>query len=219
MTVYLHKADYLHLSAEELDAWTDADAAGVSDCLERSQAMDGGISPLDHSMRLVGQARTVKCMVGDNGALHAAINIARPGEVLVVDAQGFMGRAVWGGLMTQAAIKKGIKGLVVDGAVRDRSEIIDLGFSCYARGSVPAGPHKGFGGAIDCSVSCGGVVVNPGDLIIADADGVAVVPIERVKSTLKNYNQLKEKEASTLAALDNGGTLADVYGVPEVIKV
>lgn len=219
MTVLLNNADFRRLSEEELAAWESAEAAGVSDCLERSMAMDGGINPLDHSMRLVAQARTVRCMVGDNGALHAAINIVRPGEVLVVDAQGFLGRAVWGGLMTQAAIKKGIKGLVVDGAVRDRSEITGLGFSCFARGSVPAGPHKGFGGAIDCPISCGGVAVSPGDLIVADADGVTVVPIGRVKSTLEAYNLLKEKEAKTLVALDNGGTLADVYGVPEVVKV
>ena len=219
MTVLLHNAEFARLSDDELEAWKDAEAAGVSDCLERSMAMDGGISPIDYSMRIVGQARTVRCMVGDNGALHAAINIVRPGEVLVVDGQGFLGRAVWGGLMTQAAIKGGIKGLVVDGAIRDRSEISGSGFPCFARGSVPAGPHKGFGGAIDCAISCGGVAVSPGDLIVADADGVTVVPIDRVKATLEAYKQLKKKEANTLAALDEGGTLADVYGVPEVVKV
>ncbi len=219
MTVHLHNADFARLSDEELDAWTGAEAAGVSDCLERSMAMDGGISPLDCSMHLIGQARTVRCMVGDNGALHAAINMVRSGEVLVVDAQGFLGRAVWGGLMTQAAIRRGIKGLVVDGAIRDRSEITDLGFSCFARGSVPAGPHKGFGGAIDCSISCGGVAVHPGDLVVADADGVTIVPLDRVKATLSAYKQLKEKETKTLAALNDGGTLADVYDIPEVVEV
>jgi regulator of RNase E activity RraA len=121
--------------------------------------------------------------------------------------------------MTQAAIKRGIKGLVVDGAVRDRSEIIELGFACYARGSVPAGPHKGFGGAIDCAISCGGVAVHPGDLIIADADGVTVVPLARIKETLQAYKDLSNKETRTAAALDDGGTLADIYGVPEVVKV
>lgn len=219
MSVLLHNAEFTRLSDEELAAWAGADAAGVSDCLERSMAMDGGMDPLDHSMRIIGQARTVRCMVGDNGALHAAINIVRPGEVLVVDAQGFLGRAVWGGLMTQAAIKKGIKGLVVDGAIRDRSEICDSGFPCFARGSVPAGPHKGFGGAIDCAISCGGVAVQPGDLIVADADGVTVVPLDRVKATLAAYLALKKKEAKTLASLDNGGTLADVYGAPEITRV
>lgn len=219
MTVQLHNADFRRLNDKELTAWTGADAAGVSDCLERSMAMDGGITPLENSMRLVGQARTVRCMVGDNGALHAAINIALSGNVLVVDAGGFLGRAVWGGLMTQAAIARGIKGLVVDGAVRDRSEISHLGFSCFVRGCVPAGPHKGFGGAIDCSINCGGVVVNSGDLIVADADGVTVVPLDRVEDTLVKYEELKQKENKTLAALDDGGTLADVYGVPEVIKV
>ena len=219
MTVHLHKADFERLSDKELDAWAEADAAGVSDCLERSMAMDGGINPLDYSMRLVGQARTVRCMVGDNGALHAAISIIRPGEVLVVDAGGYLGRAVWGGLMTHAADKRGIKGLVVDGSVRDYSDITDLEFPCFARTCTPAGPHKGFGGAIDCSISCGGVSVHSGDLIIADADGVTVVPLDRIKTTLTAYEQLKKKEAKTLASLDDGGTLSDVYGVPEVLEV
>ncbi len=219
MTVQLHNADFERLSDKALAAWADTDAAGVSDCLERSMAMDGGLGPLAPSMRLVGQARTVRCMVGDNGALHAAINIVRPDQVLVVDAAGFLDRAVWGGLMTQAAIKCGIAGLVVDGAVRDRSEIINLGFACFARGSTPAGPHKGFGGAIDCPISCGGVPVLPGDLIVADADGITVVPLDRVKATLTAYRELKKKEYKTLSALDNGGTLADVYGIPEVKKV
>ena len=218
MSVILHDAAFRQMSVEELNAWVGAEAAGVSDCLERSMAMDGGIGPLDHSMRLVGQARTVRCMVGDNSALHAAINLVRPREVLVVDAGAHLGRAVWGGLMTQAAIKCGCGGLVVDGAVRDRAEIVDLGFGCYARGSAPAGPHKGFGGAIDCPISCGGVAVLPGDLIVADADGVTVVPLDQAATTLEAYKKLKEKEARTLATLDQGGSLADIYGVPEIVR-
>ncbi len=219
MTVDLYNAAFERLSDKNLAAWAGAEAAGVSDCLERSMAMDGGVGPLDNAMHLVGQARTVRCMVGDNGALHAAINLVQPGEILVVDAGGFLDRAVCGGLMTQAAIKRGIKGLVVDGAIRDRSEITSLGFACFARASVPAGPHKGFGGAIDCVISCGGVAVHPGDLIVADADGVTVVPLEREKEAFAAYHQLKKKEAGTMAALNSGGTLSDIYGVPEIRKV
>lgn len=219
MAVQLHDAPFRQLSDSERDAWKDAEAAAVSDCLERGMAMDGGIKPLDAAMRLVGQARTVRCMVGDNSALHAALTLCRPGEILVVDAGGFLGTAVWGGLMTEAARRKDIAGIIVDGAVRDSAEIIALAFPCFARGAVPAGPHKGFGGAIDVPISCGGVAVHPGDLIIADGDGVTVVPLARVESTLTAYHALKAKEAKALAALDAGGTLADVYGVPEITKV
>lgn len=219
MTVQLHDVFFRRLSQENIDRWATAEAAAVSDCLERAMAMDGGIKPLDRSMRLVGQARTIRCMVGDNSALHAAINLAEPGEVLVADAGGFLGNAVWGGLMTEAALRKGIAGLVIDGAVRDSAEIVDRRFPCFARGQVPAGPHKMFGGAINCVVSCGGVAVRPGDLIVADADGVTVVPLEREAATAAAYSALKDKEAKALAALDAGGTLADIYGVPEIIWV
>ena len=219
MPVHLHDSPFRRLTEAELADWADAEAAPVSDCLDRAMAMDGGVQPLDRAMRLIGQARTVRCMVADNSALHAAINLVEPGDVIVADAGGFLGNAVWGGLMTQAAKRKGIAGLVVDGAVRDRAEMVELGFPCFSRGSVPAGPHKGFGGAIDCPISCGGVAVRPGDLIVGDADGVTVVPLERVETTLAAYRALKEREAKTLAALDAGGSLADVYGVPEVTRV
>ncbi|MEM9270646.1 MAG: RraA family protein [Pseudomonadota bacterium] len=219
MSVVQHETNFQRLSQNELAAWADAEAAAVSDCLGRAQAMDGGIGPLDLGMRVIGQARTVRCTVGDNSALHAALNLVEPGDVLVVDAGGFLGKAVWGGLMTQAAQRKEIAGLVVDGAIRDRSEIIALSFPCFARGAVPAGPHKNFGGEIDGRVACGGVAVNPGDLVVADADGVTIVPLDQASDVLIKHQALKEKEARTLAALDAGGTLAEIYGVPEVTRM
>ena len=218
MSVHLKVTSFERLRDEDLEAWQGAEAAGVSDCLERSMAMDGGIGALDPAMRVVGQARTVRCMAGDNSALHAAIELIERGNVLVVDASGFLGNAVWGGLMTEAARRKGVAGLVVDCAVRDSAEIVAAGFPCFVRGVVPAGPHKNFGGTIDVPIACGGVAVHPGDLIVGDADGVTVVPLERVEATRTAYLALKEKEARALEALEAGGTLADIYGVPEVTK-
>ena len=158
-------------------------------------------------------------MVGDNSALHAAIHLAKPGDVLVVDAGGFIGNAVWGGLMTAAAVRKGIAGLIVDGAVRDRTEISALGLPCFSRGTVPAGPHKAFGGEIDGPIACGGIAVSPGDLVVADADGVTVVPLVRCKNVLASYKELKEKEAQALESLERGGALAEMYGTPSVTQV
>lgn len=219
MPVLRHEAVFNRLSTSDLTAWSGAEAAAVSDCLERAQAMDGGIQPLDPNVRLVGQARTVRCTVGDNSALHAALDLVEPGDVLVADAGGFLGNAVWGGLMTEAAQRKGIAGLVIDGAVRDRTEIVAAAFPCFARGSVPAGPHKNFGGEIDGPIACGGVSVCPGDLVVADADGVTVVPFSRIGTILDAYAALKAKETRALAALDAGGTLAEIYGVPEVMQL
>ena len=92
MPVFQHSTSFRRLSEQELDAWRDAEAAPVSDCLNRSQAMDAGISPMSPSMRVVGQARTVRCQVGDNSALHAAINLAEPGDVLVRVRAAFSAR-------------------------------------------------------------------------------------------------------------------------------
>lgn len=178
-------------------------------------AMDGGIKPIDKSARIIGQARTARCMVADNSALHVALELIEPGDVLVADAGGFLGNAVWGGLMTHAAQAKGAVGLVVDGAVRDSQEIEALKFACFSRGCVPAGPHKMFGGAVDCEISCGGVPVSPCDLIVGDGDGVTVVPFKQISKTYEKLEELKERERKALASLAEGGSLAEVYGVPE----
>ncbi len=219
MTVRYHQSPFERLGHVALAAWAGVGAAEVSDCLNRSMAMQGAIGPVAPSMTLVGQVRTVRCMVADNSALHAAINLAEPGDVLVAAAQGFEDVAVWGGLMTRAALARGIAGLVVDGAVRDSAEIAELGFPCFARAAVPRGPHKGFGGAVDAPISCGGVAVAPGDLIIGDADGVTVVPRNRIGETLKAVQALQARERATIEKMKEGASLADIYGVPEVVVV
>lgn len=219
MSVRVYRQDYRPLKSEELDNWRSIGAAETSDCLERAQALTGAISPLDSTMRIVGHARTVGCMVADNSALHAALEVAQPGEVLVADAQAFVDAAVWGGLMTRAALAKGIAGLVIDGAVRDSDEIVELGFPCFVRARTPRGPHKGFGGKIGAPISCGGVAVETGDLVIADADGVTVVPFSRIAETYKAARALQEKEAAAIDEISKGGSLAEIYGIPETVEV
>lgn len=216
MTVYRHDVAISRLPKGNLAEWINIPAAVVSDCLNRSQAMAGAISPLTADMRIVAQARTVECMVADNSALHGAIGLCEPGEVLVCNAQGFEDTALFGGLLAHSAIDHGISGLVIDGAVRDSKEIIEAGFPCFARAVVPRGPHKGFGGVIDGPINCGGVTVFPGDLVIGDADGVAVVPYGRIAGTLQAVHAVVSKEEHALASLAEGGSLSSIYGVPEV---
>ncbi|MEM7270100.1 MAG: RraA family protein [Pseudomonadota bacterium] len=219
MPVTQHDIEIPRLSPQTLSKWRDIPAAVASDCLGRSQAMQGAISPVDRSMRVCAQARTVEVMVADNSALHAAVGVCAPGEVLVCDAHGYEDQAIWGGLMTRSAHDKGLAGLVIDGAVRDSDEIIEMGFNTFARAIVPCGPHKGFGGVIDGPISCGGVVVRSGDLILGDADGVVAVPFEKVEATFAAAQAILEKEARALASLAAGGSLAEVYGVPEITKI
>ena len=214
-----HNITIPRLSDAMLAEWKEIPAAVASDCMGRSQAMAAEISPLAPSMRIVAQARTVNCMAADNSALHAAVGICEPGDVLVCNAQGYVNNAIFGGLMTRAATDAKVAGLVIDGSVRDSEEIIEAGFACFARGIVPRGPHKGFGGVIDGPIACGGVSVSPGDLILGDADGITVVPFGIVEQTLEAAKGILAKEARALASLDEGGSLAEVYGVPEITLI
>ena len=219
MPVYRHDIEIPKLSAEALAAWAEVPAAVATDAQNRFNGMAAAISPLAPSMRIVAQARTVKCMAADNSALHAAIGVCQPGEVIVCDAMGFTDNAVFGGLLARSAVDRGLAGLVIDGSVRDIEEIIDFGFACFTRGVVPSGPHKGHGGYIDGALACGGVSVRSGDLIIGDADGVTVVPYAAIDETLEKARAILAKEEGALKSLAEGGSLAAVYGVPDITLI
>jgi 4-hydroxy-4-methyl-2-oxoglutarate aldolase len=205
MAVQKHLPNFQRLSAQDLAKWKGIAPAIASDCMNRCYVMAARISPLSPGMKVCGQARTVTGMVGDNGAAHAAISLLEPGEILVIDGRGHTETAVWGGIMTRAAIARGIGGLVLDGAVRDAAEIRALGFATFAAGICPAGPGKGFGGIIDGPISCAGCPVKPGDIVIGDDDGVAVIPLERqaeiLQASLKKIEQEKQTNADTQSGI------------------
>ena len=215
MAIQQYKTNFRVLGSEELEKWKDLPPAIVSDCMNRSQVMAGAIKPVSDGMRVLGQARTVTCMVGDNAAAHMAIGMVEPGQVLVIDAGGFEDTAVWGGIMTRAAVQRKIGGLVIDGAVRDVAEIREFKFPTFTRAMVPAGPHKGFGGTIDGAISCGGCPVKSGDLVIGDDDGVCVVPIERVDQVLAASLDKVAQEEATNAQTDEGKLPGARMGLPE----
>lgn len=215
MPIQRHRIKYDKLTVDQITAWKDIPPAIVSDMMNRTQVMDGRIKPVQDGMRVCGQARTVTAMVGDNGAIHMAIGLCEPGEVLVVDAGGFIGTAIWGGIMTRAALQRGLGGLVVDGAVRDVAEIREMGFNTFAAGIVPAGPHKGFGGVIDGAIACAGCPVKSGDIVIGDDDGVAVVPLERHEALLAASLEKLAQEEATNAQTAEGKLPGDRLGLGE----
>ncbi len=219
MPLQRHAVDFETLAPKALAEWRDIPPAIVSDCMNRTHVMSAAIKPVKPGTRILGQARTVTGMVGDNGITHAAIALVEKGEVMVIDAGGYDDVAVWGGIMTHAAMKRGIAGVVIDGAIRDAAEIRELGFPCYARANVPSGPHKGFGGIIDGPISCAGCPVKPGDLIIGDDDGVSVVPLEWVDNMLTASREKLRQEEETLKQIAEGRTSADILGIgaPEII--
>lgn len=170
---------------ERVDPQVVAQAAGyassiLADVAGRRGALSGRIAPLSPTMRLAGPAVTVEVRPGDNLMIHAALALVKPGDVIVVDGKGDLNSALMGEIMCQQAAALGVAGVVIDGAVRDSEAIRELGFPMYAAGLNPNGPTKFVPGRVNHPVSIGGVTVSPGDLVVADADGVTV--IERTKA-------------------------------------
>ena len=213
MVVQRHRTKFERLSADDMARWKNIPPAVASDCMNRCYVMSGRISPLSPGMKICGHARTITGMVGDNGPAHVAIGVAKPGEILVIDARGHVETAVWGGIMTRAAIERGIAGVVIDGAIRDAEEIRELGFATFSAGICPAGPSKGFGGIIDGAIACAGAPVKSGDIILGDDDGVAVVPLKRQADILEKSLARIKQEIQTTADIKNGALPAQQFGL------
>ena len=215
MPLIRHNASFARLTDSAIAAWATIPPAIATDCMNRGQAMAARIKPLAAGTRLTGQARTIACMVGDNSAIHAATRLIEPGDVLVIAAGDYADAALWGGLLTQVALSQGAAGVVIDGAVRDIAEIREAGFPCFATATVPAGPHKGFGGTIDGVISCAGCTVAPGDIILGDDDGITVVPLGKADTVLADCHAKLAQEEDALMRLRQGVLLADQMDIPE----
>ncbi len=192
--------------------WEQVATANLSDAIGRIGAMDGGIRRLCGA-RLAGPAHTVVTGTGDSSSIHRALVDAPAGSVIVVDAQGGIARSVWGNVLTIAAIARGVVGAVIDGAIRDLDEIAALGFPVYARATCPAGPHKGFRGFHGVPIQCGGVVVNPGDIVVGDADGITVVPAAKAASVLEMVDKVAATEQGWMDRIRAGEASAKILGL------
>jgi 4-hydroxy-4-methyl-2-oxoglutarate aldolase len=201
--------------AAEFPASILADVAG------RRGGLSGRIAPLAPSMRLAGPAITVEVRPGDNLMIHAAMAIAQPGDVLVIDGKGDLSSALMGEIMSQQCVALGVVGVVIDGAVRDSEAIRELGFPMYAAGLNPNGPTKAVSGRLNHPISIGGVTVHPGDLVVGDADGVTVIerdkaasllPLaaEKVAAETKRIADIKSRKALRPAWLDGALRAAGV---------
>ena len=219
MPLYRHIVNFAALPETTIAAAREVAASLLGDAMNRAGIMAAAIKPIATGTRLAGQARTVSAMAGDKNIIHAAIPHMRAGEVLVVDAARVEDVAVWGEIMSQSAMQRGVAGLVLDGAIRDVEAIRELGFPVYCRAVVPRGPHKGFGGTIDAPVACGGISVAPGDLIVGDDDGIAVVPLADVDRILAAAQAAQQREAATIEKIKGGMTSAELLGIlePEVV--
>ncbi len=176
--------------------------SNVSDNMLRGQGTD--LEPLHRSGRMVGTAFTVRTRPGDNLVVHKAIEMAAPGDVIVVDAGGALEQAIIGELMAGWAARRGIAGMVIDGAVRD-SEALSAGdFPVYAAGVTHRGPYKDGPGEINVVVSVGGMVVHPGDLVAGDPDGVVAIPQADAEQVIAAAEVQHRKEQASLKAIEAG---------------
>lgn len=200
------RTDIPRPSQDTVAAFSAYDTPAISDLMNRLYAMDPGIRNLtDTGTRLVGPACTVRLYPGDNLMVHKALDIAQPGDVVVVDTSGSMATAALGDLISTKARHRQIAGFVVDGLIRDLPGIRELGdFPVFARGTTPVGPlHRG-PGEINYPISAGGIVVNPGDIIVGDATGVVVVPRHFADDVLTRLSASAKGEESYLEAVARG---------------
>lgn len=192
--------------ADLVQALGGYDTPSISDLMNRLYAVEIGIQQVtDRRLGVVGPACTVKVYPGDNLMVHKSLDVAKPGDVVVIDTSGSHMTAVLGDLISTKARHRGIAGFVVDGLVRDVDAIRALGdFPVFARGVTPIGPlHRG-PGEIGYPVSLGGVVVNPGDVVVGDANGVVVVPLGFCDGLLQRLRRQKSGEADYTAAVARG---------------
>lgn len=200
----------------------------LADVAGRRGALSGRIAPLAPSMRFAGPAITVELRPGDNLMIHAAMAIAQPGDVLVIDGKGDLGSALMGEIMSQQCVALGVVGVVIDGAVRDSEAIRALGFPMFAAGLNPNGPTKAVSGRLNHPISIGGVSVSPGDLVVGDADGVTVIerhkaaamlPLaaEKVAAEEKRIADIKSRKALRPGWLDGALRAAGVIQEGETL--
>ena len=178
------RRDFERVSPEVVREASKFQAAILADVAGRRGTLNGRISALTPQMKVAGPAFTVEVRAGDNLMIHTAMTLAKPGDVIVVDGKGDLSAALMGALMINACKQLRLGGVVLDGALRDTLELRELGFPVFAAGANPNGPHKFSPGRINWPISCGGIAVNPGDLIVGDADGVVVIEREKAQSLL-----------------------------------
>lgn len=200
---------------KELMQQTGCLTGNVGDCLGRGAGLSPEIKGLAHGMKMVGPALTVKVPPTDNLMIHKALHMVQAGDVLVIDAGGNHGWALLGMLMVSIAAKHGAAGIIVDGCIRDAAEIRDLGFPVFASGISPNGPFKEGPGEINYPINCGGLVVHPGDLVVADDDGVVIAKKEfAVQDTIDRIKAVFEREKKRMAEIESG--LTQMPGLQEI---
>jgi regulator of RNase E activity RraA len=199
------RGSFDRLDSKLVERFAEFDTPDISDQLNRLYAMNAGIRCLTgEGQKIVGLACTVNVHPADNLMVHKSLDIAQAGDIVVVNAAGAGVVATLGNLVCAKAQHRGITGFVIDGYVRDLPKIQPLGFPVFARGAMTTGPLHHGPGEINYPICCGGVVVDPGDIIVADASGVVVVPHEDAEEVLDRLGSFARRNTEYFAAIQEG---------------
>jgi RraA family protein len=198
------KKSFPRLAPEIIQGFSEFETPDISDIMNRLYTMSSELHNVVNDKPLVGLACTVKVYPGDNLMVHKALDIAKPGDVVVVDAGGYTATAVFGDLVARKASHLGIAGFIIDGLTRDLPGLRKVGLPVYAKGVTPIGPlHRG-PGEVNYPISCGGIVVNPGDLVVADPNGIAVVRKDFAQELLGRLRTRSEALREYIASVERG---------------
>ena len=193
-------------------------AGPVSDALDKGGAMDHEMRPWSANARMAGPAFTVQLHTADILMVSKALAECPAGHVLVIDGHGERNTALWGGLTTLSALRKGLAGVAVDGAIRDLADIRASKLPVFARAAVPNAGGAQYAGKLQVPVACGGAVVHPGDWLVGDDDGVVVIPASRLEETLEKATRIVEAEKRIAKAIRAGVEVATLLRVDETLE-
>ena len=189
-----------------MSRFAEIPVANIADCMNRSFCLDSEIRMINEApgVKMVGTAFTVKTRPGDNLMVLKALDLAPPGTVIIIDAGSAKNHAILGEIMVLMAKNKGIAGFVIDGCCRDYDTIRHGSFPVFSRGITPQGPYKDGPGEINYTISCGGAVVAPGDIVVGDHDGLVIVPYDKALGILREAEAVMEKEKVLISRLLEG---------------
>jgi 4-hydroxy-4-methyl-2-oxoglutarate aldolase len=198
------RAKFARLDAAQLAPFRNRTTSFVVDAMNGRGALDHAIKPLDPGSRFVGSALTARAGARDNLAALAALDLIAPGDVLVVATQGFTGTATLGDNMARIAQQRGAVAVVTDGMVRDAAEIIALGLPCFCRGVTPNSAFPSGPGEVGLPLALGEVMIDAGDLVIGDRDGVVIVPQDHIPAMIDRLEKVAALEAEMHAKIARG---------------
>lgn len=198
------------VSASHIEQLKQFPICQISDALGPACLIETALVPLDIKFHICGPAFTVRCAPDDNLTLHHALHLSQPGDVLVVESGVGCDSGLWGELMSISAISRRLAGTVIDGAVRDRLKIQQLGYPVFARRFSVRKTRKEEYGAIQCPIHCGQLTVNHGDILLADADGILAIPPDRLKDTLAVTIERARKEFEIESQIKSGRSILEI---------